>query len=780
MQRRTRAAALVAAAAVMTGLLAGRGGAPQGAEPTGPAAGGTGTVWQSERRKIDGVEGLMKAKAVSEGKLYFTTSVTDEETYEEHERLWSAPLEGGKAESLAQYEEPKAPEGADSIRRSVNSMAASGVGLWLYETVNGTVYELPEGFSGEEYEKYDYAKDVSERRLRLVDAATGAEKLTAELDKALDAVKSTLQLPDDEPYVSSMSADAEGNLCAVFNQTAAALFSKDGALLGVKPLPGWWDSALQLRDGRAAVAGSEESDYVLRPVDFAAGGFGSDLPLPVNPSRICAGGGKYGSGYVDGVYIYGVDAESGKSTRLAGLLDCGIDENELSGVYLGEAGDIYCLVDNYSADKTQLLRLTELSPEEAAKRVTLRLACNWLSPSLNKAILNFNTSGGGARIEVTDYSRLATDEDFSAGVTKLNTEILSGNVPDIFVTTDLPIAQYAAKGLLRDLYEFIDADKGGRERFMTGVLKAMETDGKLYSIAPAFTLSTLVGKSSVVGEKPGWTLSELQEVIKAHPEAKYILGQGMTRSFMLDTMLKYGLERYVDWQKGECSFNSQDFIDMLDFLKMFPEEFTYDDPETGPYELMSDGRQLLLQYDLRDFVDYQTCIVSTKGEAVFKGYPTAEGVGNVLSYADSPLCISTACKAPEEAWRFISSLLDEDSDEIEYFSGLPINARAYDAAEAEAMKKETYKDEETGEVKEWPRRTVGWGDFTVDIYAMTKEEAQALRELINSTDRSTAYDKNVMNIVSEELQSFFSGAKSAEDTARLIQDRVGIYVNEQR
>ena len=140
----------------------------------------------------------MKAKAVSEGKLYFTTSVTDEETYEEHERLWSAPLEGGKAESLAQYEEPKAPEGADSIRRSVNSMAASGVGLWLYETVNGTVYELPEGFSGEEYEKYDYAKDVSERRLRLVDAATGAEKLTAELDKALDAVKSTLQLPDDE------------------------------------------------------------------------------------------------------------------------------------------------------------------------------------------------------------------------------------------------------------------------------------------------------------------------------------------------------------------------------------------------------------------------------------------------------------------------------------------------------------------------------------------------------------------------------------------------------
>lgn len=49
----------------------------------------------------------MKAKAVSEGKLYFTTSVTDEETYEEHERLWSAPLEGGKAESLRSMRSPR-------------------------------------------------------------------------------------------------------------------------------------------------------------------------------------------------------------------------------------------------------------------------------------------------------------------------------------------------------------------------------------------------------------------------------------------------------------------------------------------------------------------------------------------------------------------------------------------------------------------------------------------------------------------------------------------------
>ena len=196
-----------------------------------------------------------------------------------------------------------------------------------------------------------------------------------------------------------------------------------------------------------------------------------------------------------------------------------------------------------------------------------------------------------------------------------------------------------------------------------------------------------MGRSGVVGEKPGWTLAEMQEAIKAHPEAKYVLGQGMTRAFMLDTMLRYGLDRYVDWQKGECRFNTQDFADVLNFLKLFPEDFTYDDIDTGPYELMADGRQLLLQYELRDFMDYQTCVASTNGEAVFKGYPTAEGVGNVLSYADSPLCISTTCKAPDEAWKFVSSLLGEDIEGRDFLSGLPLNAKAYAAAEAEAMEK---------------------------------------------------------------------------------------------
>lgn len=63
---------------------------------------------------------------------------------------------------------------------------------------------------------------------------------------------------------------------------------------------------------------------------------------------------------------------------------------------------------------------------------------------------------------------------------------------------------------------------------------------------------------------------------------------------------------------------------------------------------------------------------------------------------------------------------------------------------------------------------------------MTKEEAQALRELINSTDRSAAYDKNVMNIVSESCNPSSPARRVPKIRRGSIQDRVGIYVNEQR
>ena len=80
-------------------------------------------------------------------------------------------------------------------------------------------------------------------------------------------------------------------------------------------------------------------------------------------------------------------------------------------------------------------------------------------------ILEFNTASDKYRIEVRDYSEYNTETDNSAGLTKLNTELIAGNIPDMMsADTGLPLRQYGSKGILEDLWPFIENDTeiGGR------------------------------------------------------------------------------------------------------------------------------------------------------------------------------------------------------------------------------------------------------------------------------------------------------------------------------
>ena len=52
--------------------------------------------------------------------------------------------------------------------------------------------------------------------------------------------------------------------------------------------------------------------------------------------------------------------------------------------------------------------------------------------------------------------------------------------------------------------------------------------------------------------------------------------------------------------------------------------------------------------------------------------------------------------------------------------------------------------------------------------------------LIEGTTRVANYDTTITDIVKEDCEAYFSGQKSAEDVAKLIQSKVNIYVNEQR
>jgi hypothetical protein len=52
-------------------------------------------------------------------------------------------------------------------------------------------------------------------------------------------------------------------------------------------------------------------------------------------------------------------------------------------------------------------------------------------------------------------------------------------------------------------------------------------------------------------------------------------------------------------------------------------------------------------------------------------------------------------------------------------------------------------------------------------------------ELLNSSNRLYRPDIAVFNMIKEACSAFFADDKTAEETARIIQARIGIYVSEQ-
>lgn len=164
---------------------------------------------------------------------------------------------------------------------------------------------------------------------------------------------------------------------------------------------------------------------------------------------------------------------------------------------------------------------------------------------------------------------------------------------------------------------------------------------------------------------------------------------------------------------------------------------------------------------------------------MYKGWPSSDRAARAAAVGDS-LSISAACEDVDAAWSFVRSRLLSDYFDGERARYYPLNREAYGMFEAEAMEAEYVTDPETGEQVEVSQGGVSINGFGVDVYAMTETEAQALRELIGSVKRSIDEDDVILDTVSDECSAYFSGARSLDETAALIQDRVSTYVNEQR
>ena len=442
-------------------------------------------------------------------------------------------------------------------------------------------------------------------------------------------------------------------------------------------------------------------------------------------------------------------AEAGREGKLRGLCPAGTDFLVL---YDGDEG-------------TGLLRFT---PTETEKKV-LTIARLNNNHFVTELIRRFNR-------ENPDYylvDQYYYGTDFQTQLESLELAILAGDRPDILDTMGTSVEIFGAKGLLRDLYPMIDADPTiSREDFVPSVLHTLEAEsGALYQLWPGFTLWTCAEPKAFVGDMERWTLEDMYRICEENPELTLRGNTGNQRS-LLDNTLPGVLDRFADFETGELHFDDPEFVRFLNFqLEMCQRAIDY-----------AGGEYLLHVNSFLTTDDFALGLTLAEEQGLqFTGFPCSGGTGQLcLGYYSFSIFEGTGNE--EEAWAFMRWLLSEEVMESLDF-GMPLRQSVLEA-QLEILENGTPERTVTqfvdpfGAAAGTNTETVTYTIPAVD--PLTEEQIATVRRLLDGIEGVYADSAShpIYFAVWEEYAKLYKGARTAEETAKAIQERFSIYLAE--
>lgn len=610
---------------------------------------------------------------------------------------------------------------------------------------------------------------------RLLHYSVQGEKL-ADIDLAEVLQKeesgSELFVADDQLYLAATrrAQDEEG---VWTNQHRLYLLDRQGKRLS------YLDSAegqslrefLPLADGRVALVGSD----AVVPLEDGGRAWGEPIPLtlpdtsPEEPPylRVFPSEGRYlFLVQADNERVYGYDSAAGQYALLFNWADEDIVWESVGAMQMAQDGSLLAvnLSEGYG------VRMVPCAPQEKIQKATLTLAGLQITDRYEQDVQDFNRRSTTSRIQIKDY---AQDVGIEEGVTKMNTEILGGDIPDIIcLENGVSAGSLVKQGLLEDLYPLLDGDEElGRDAFVDGILPALETDGKLYQIAPSFSLQTALSDTRVTGGKAPLSWEEADRLLDANPD-KALFNYDMMRESLEVYLSRVACGSYIDWENGECKLDNTAFIRTLEEAKKLPttmdvlgESMSEEWLQKAGVDELAEGKILLQYTSLASVADYQRALTRLGEHTGFTGVPTDTGTGTWLAMSGA-FAITKDCQDKEGAWQFMRRYLIPQEGEKTYFS---TNKAAFEAELAEAMKEGPFLND-LGEP------ILVYGE---PLAPLTQAGAGRLRELIRTATPSIGYNAEIASIITAEASYYFADKCTAAEAAANMQQRVGLYLSEQ-
>jgi len=441
--------------------------------------------------------------------------------------------------------------------------------------------------------------------------------------------------------------------------------------------------------------------------------------------------------------------------------------NGLSGnvKFILPYGEEFILIRGEASNDT-VVKLSKTSDLQKNKE-TITLATLRSEYLIETAVSNFNSRNSNYNIEIIDYS-VYGDE----ALKKLNTEIISGDIPDIFDLNGLPVKKYISNGLLENLNSYMKRDLD-LEEFWSSALLALYVDDGCYTVVPGFQINAVFGTRENIDEINSLDFNDTLHYIKDKSNtSKNAFGNNMTQLEFIEFTFLNNMDNFINYKTKECNFTSDEFVALLETAKeLAPYEEGYDEA----FEIYS-GSQCISFQQIRNFADLDFLA------AIYRDNFAMTNLSNNNSgFQMIPLFtlgMSSQSEFKEVAWNFLKMFYSEEF--LQFMNvGFPMS-KAHFEIQWDTFEKSIELDEEYNSVGFTYYGSEN-GVQKTTVFEFSKKRSECYKnavDLINHIDRFYQVDTIIMEIISDEFQAYLYNDKLASEVAANIQDRVHIYLNE--
>ncbi|KUO77163.1 MAG: hypothetical protein APF77_01730 [Clostridia bacterium BRH_c25] len=643
------------------------------------------------------------------------------------------------------------------------------------------IREMPDTFKGSICLAYDtgdklyallqyYKKNGSEVTGMITELVTYNGQGQKSADKAIKEINGNRESVNGR-FIAKMIPDRNGNLYVHKFDGRVEALDKSLNIVKAWDRDEYSDISLDEKDNLILLHRSADGQRLMQKLDSKSGKIiwekelkGIGAPGLVYYSR--SSGKLYG---MENGTIFSYSPDGDVDSR---VLDCkGLSVmGDIYGFVVDDNEEVY--VQSEDNGKSKLICFVKQdesrqSAEEVNKKKLVVYLRYDIGDVVSNAAIEYEKEHPDVDIDINDARELTAKEC----VQKLNTEMLAGKGPDLILGSFLT-GDYEEKGLLADLEEFISRDKSFNiNDYAANMIAASRNGKKLYRMPVGYYLDCFLINSKILEQK-GITLKKdisweqmydtVSETNSKSGEKCYMLPK-MGNRFLFEKIIYKDIDYYVDEKNKRSRIDTEEFVNELELMKRIDKERLLHPDMDNKTIIHSQGEIvpediLFIPINLLSYGQiYGAYGMYYKS---FNIIPDLKGLytGARTVYANR-IAINNNSQYKEQAWDFIKLLLSEEVQlklSEDYFV---VNNKANQGSKEEMFK---YLDK-------YPMRK---------YYRPTAEEMDNLKSIMEGINKIEEYDYELNELIWSEMEIFIKNEKSAEDTAKAIQNKVQLYLQE--